>query len=100
VKDFQDISSRKGFIRKVYGIFCSQMTCTIAITAIIMNNKQLALYLRNHFEYLSLISFGASTAAALTLVRNPHLRHKAPYNIALVAIHAISQSFMIGTFSR
>lgn len=98
--DMQALSSRKGFIRKVYGIFSTQMLCTIVTTAMIMQHPSWARYLQRNFDKVSLSSFGIATSIALILVRFPSIRHQPTRSLPLVLIHAISQSLMIGTIAR
>ena len=98
--DLSALSSRKGFIRKVYSIFSAQMLTTIITTAVIVQHPKLARYLQKHFEAVSLSSFGVATSIALLLVRFPSLRHIPSRSIPLLLLHALSQSIMIGTVSR
>ena len=98
--DLSALSSRKGFIRKVYSIFSAQMLCTIITTAVIMHHPKLARYLQRHFEYVFVSSFGVATSIALLLVSFPSLRYRPSRSLPLLFLHALSQSTMIGTIAR
>jgi hypothetical protein len=100
IKDLRDVSTRKGFIRKVYLIFCVQMSCTVATTAYIMNHPALASFLQKHYQTVALTNLIGGTAVVITLLNVPGLRFKKPYNFIMVGIHAMLQSFVVGTFSR
>ena len=100
VSDFRTASSRKGFIRKVYAIFGSQVATTVLMTAVIMRHPPLAKYLQMNYQSVALMSFLSSMAAVLGLVLHPSLRYTAPFNFMALALFAIAQSIMIGTFAR
>jgi len=99
VADFLTRYSRTGFIRKVYSIFTVQMATTICVTALIMNNNELAAYLVRNFQAIGIASYVLSTAAVMTLVSMPKLRYKMPWNLLLLGVHTLCQSVMVGVFS-
>lgn len=99
LQDFATRDSRLGFIRKVYAIFGIQITATIFITYIIMNNRALAGVLFRNFKALSAVTFLGSTGIIFAMVANPELRYNAPTNFILLGLHTVLQSFMVGTFS-
>ena len=99
LSDFTTRGSRMGFIRKVYAIFSAQMVCTIAITAVIMNNSNLQQLLYQNFKVFMIASYLISTGVIVTLVANPELRYKSPVNFILLGIHTILQSINVGIFS-
>lgn len=99
ITDVSDRGSRNGFVRKVYSIFIAQMITTIAITATIMRNSNLAYFLQANFAIVSLVAFVVSTAAVLLLCSRPNLRYESPNNFILLGIHTLCQSVMVGTFS-
>lgn len=88
-----------GFIRKVFAIFGAQMTTTIAVTYFIMRNSDVASFLLQNYQPISIGSFIVSTGIILTLVNNPKLRYTFPNNILLLGMHTFLQSVMVGTFS-
>ena len=99
LSDFTTRGSRTGFVRKVYTIFSAQMVCTIAITAMIMNNPNLQQFLFSNFKVFMITSYLVSTGVIVALVSNPELRYKSPVNFILLGIHTILQSISVGIFS-
>ena len=97
--DFTTRKSRLGFIRKVYAIFGTQMLTTILITYTIMTNHNIAQFLYENYQIIASSSFIISTGIIMSLVSNPKLRHKKPFNFILLGIHTILQSIIVGTFS-
>jgi FtsH-binding integral membrane protein len=97
--DFVTRGSRLGFIRKVYAIFSAQMLSTIAVTYVIMNNRNLAQLLLQNYQPIAIGSLLASTGIVVALVSNPALRYTSPVNFILLGIHTLLQSIMVGSFS-
>lgn len=97
--DFATRGSRKGFIRKVYSIFCAQMVCTIAITSIIMNDGNIQNFLLRNFKAFLISAYLISTGVIVALVSNPKLRYIAPINFVLLGLHTVMQSILVGIFS-
>jgi FtsH-binding integral membrane protein len=99
LSDFATRDSRLGFVRKVYSIFAAQMLCTIAVTGVIMNDRALQYTLLSNFQRLSIVSYIVSFGVISALVSSPKLRHTAPYNFVLLAVHTFLQSVNVGLFS-
>jgi protein lifeguard len=97
--DFATRGSRKGFIRKVYSIFCAQMVCTIAITSVIMNDGNIQNFLLRNFKAFLISAYLISTGVIVALVSNPRLRYIAPVNFVLLGLHTVMQSILVGIFS-
>jgi protein lifeguard len=97
--DFATRGSRKGFIRKVYSIFCAQMVCTIAITSIIMNDGNIQSFLLRNFKAFLISAYLISTGVIVALVSNPRLRYIKPVNFVLLGLHTVMQSILVGIFS-
>ncbi len=99
ISEFTDVSSRKGFIRKVYGIFMVQMAATIGATAYTMNNFELQHFFFQHIKPLFSAAFSGIFLSSMALQWAPNLRYKAPANFILLGIHTLCNSFFLAIFS-
>ena len=99
ISEFTDVSSRKGFIRKVYGIFMVQMAATISATAYTMNNSELQNFFFQHIKPLFTAAFSGIFLSSMALQWAPNLRYKAPANFILLGIHTLCNSFFLAIFS-
>eukprot|EP01041_Mallomonas_annulata_P013060 gene13060-27562_t len=97
--DFDQRSSRLGFIRKVYAIFSAQMLGTIAVTAVIMGNDDLEFFLLRNYLPTTVTTGLLSTGILCALVASPKLRHTYPINLALLGVQTLLQAITVGTFS-
>jgi protein lifeguard len=75
------------------------MLCTIAVTGVIMNDRALQYTLLSNIQRLSIGSYIVSFGVISALVSSPKLRHTAPYNFVLLAVHTFLQSVNVGLFS-
>jgi len=99
VSDFSNVSSRKGFIRKVYSIFIVQMITTISATAVTMKNLDLQNFFFDHIKPLFTTAFAGVFISSMALQWAPKLRYKAPINFILLGIHTLCNSFFLAIFS-
>ena len=76
IREFTDASSRKGFIRKVYGIFIVQMAVTISATAHTMNNFELQNFFFQHIKPLFSAAFSGIFLSSMALQWAPGLRYR------------------------
>ena len=97
--DFQTRDSRQGFARKVYSIFSLQMLTTVLVAYTIMTNWQVANFLFRHSTPVMLASSAGSMAIVAALASNAKLRYTPPLNFALLGVHTVLQSIMLGMFS-
>ncbi len=96
--DFRTRGSRTSFIRKVYSVFMAQMVTTIGVTATIMTNEDLKYFLYANHRSVSIIATVLSIVAVMSLVRHPTLRYKRPHNLAVLGVHTLCQSVLLGVF--
>ena len=96
--DFRSRQSRTGFIRKVYSVFMAQMVTTIGVTATIMTNEELKYFLYVNYKYVGMAATALSVIAVMSLVSHPTLRYKRPYNLAVLGVHTLCQSILLGVF--
>jgi FtsH-binding integral membrane protein len=75
------------------------MLTTMAVTYKIMADANIARFLYENYQPISIGSLVASTGIVLGLVTNPELRHRPPWNFVLLGLHTLLQSVMVGTFS-
>jgi protein lifeguard len=99
LQDFQTRDSRLGFIRKVYSIFGVQMAATVGITAFIMSNFDVALFLIRNLQSVVLSTGLISTAVVIALGFSPNLRYNAPYNFLLLGLFTFCQAVVVGSLS-
>ena len=99
MNDFQTRDSRNGFVRKVYAILSFQLLITIAVTYLIMTNRQLQYWLFTNWKNVSMISVAFSLASVLPLVSSKTVRYTFPFNLVLLGVHSVCQSIMVGTFA-
>jgi FtsH-binding integral membrane protein len=94
--DFLTRSSRQGFLRRVYSIFAAQMSMTIVVAGIVMNDPRIANYFIQNWIQMSLGSLAGSTLIVGLLTSNSYLRQTPPFNIFFLGIHTFLQSVVMG----
>ena len=96
--DFVTRNSRTSFIRKVYSVFMTQMITTIGVTAAITTNEDLKYFLHMNYKFVSITATVLSIIAVMSLVSHPTLRYKRPQNLAVLGVHTLCQSILLGVF--
>lgn len=96
-KNLPDIEKaiRLGFIKKVYGIFLSQLVLTFGLVCITFIDV-VSSFLRDHI-YIFYIVIVASLALFLVLICGKKIARKVPVNYILLTIWTLLESYMLAT---
>ncbi|XP_037537393.1 transmembrane BAX inhibitor motif containing 1a [Nematolebias whitei] len=96
--NWDDLSIRHAFIRKVYMILASQLLVTTAIVAIFTFAEPVRLFVqKNPVVYWVSYAIYFITHIALVCCKGP--RRKFPWNLILLLIFTLALSYMTGTIS-
>ncbi|XP_061926737.1 transmembrane BAX inhibitor motif containing 1a isoform X1 [Entelurus aequoreus] len=96
--DWDDVSIRHAFIRKVYMILASQLLFTTAIVAVFTFVEPVRYFVqRNQAIYWA--SYGVYFVTHLVLVCCKGPRRKFPWNLILLFIFTLALSYMTGSIS-
>lgn len=96
--NWDSLTVRHAFIRKVYLILASQLLITVAIVAVFTFVDKVRLFVvQNPAVYWA--SFGVYFVTHIVLVCCKGPRRKFPWNLILLAIFTLAMSYMTGTIS-
>lgn len=92
---FSDKAVRMGFIRKVYGILCAQLTITFGIVAIFVFVDSVQEFAKNNIA-LFWSAFGITIALIIVLACCGNFRRKTPWNFIALFVFTICEGYLIG----
>ncbi|KAH8291025.1 hypothetical protein KR054_007807 [Drosophila jambulina] len=95
---FDDQSIRKGFIRKVFGIFLVQLLFTLGVMAAFLYHKPTKYFVQQN-PVVIMVSAIINIMIAILIVCFETVRRKHPVNLICLAIYTVTMSLLLGAVS-
>ncbi|KAH8253739.1 hypothetical protein KR032_006682, partial [Drosophila birchii] len=95
---FDDQSIRKGFIRKVFGIFLVQLLFTLGVMAVFLYHKPTKYFVQRNIVVIAVAAV-INIMVAVLIVCSETVRRKHPVNLVCLAIYTVTMSLLLGAVS-
>ncbi|KAH8257819.1 hypothetical protein KR038_001557, partial [Drosophila bunnanda] len=95
---FDDQSIRKGFIRKVFGIFLAQLLFTLCVMAVFVYHKPTKYFVQKN-PVVVIVAAIINIMVAILIVCSETVRRKHPINLVCLAIYTVTMSLLLGALS-
>lgn len=97
VIDFESLSPRIGFVRKVYSILSVQLAFTVAFSALCMTSKTVQHFILSDIG-LGLLAVAAvlSLVVGITLMCYTSIARKVPTNYILLGVFTMAEAYFVG----
>ncbi|KAH8309259.1 hypothetical protein KR059_007384, partial [Drosophila kikkawai] len=95
---FDDQSIRKGFIRKVFGIFLVQLLFTLGVMALFVYHNPTKYFVQKN-PIVVIIAVLINIMIAILIVLSETVRRKHPINLVCLGIYTVTMSLLLGAVS-
>ncbi|XP_020806797.1 protein lifeguard 1 isoform X2 [Drosophila serrata] len=95
---FDDQSIRKGFIRKVFGIFLVQLLFTLGVMAFFLYHEPTKYFVQKN-AIVVIVAAIINIMVAILIVCSETVRRKHPVNLVCLAIYTVTMSLLLGALS-
>lgn len=92
---FEDKAIRRGFIRKVYGILCIQLSISLGSVLLFTMSKEAQNFAFNSFWFF-IVAFGMSICTLCPMMCSQSLRRQTPHNYIFLILFTIAFAILIG----
>lgn len=93
---FNDVTIRRGFIRKVYSILMCQLLITVGMIALFLYHQPTKMWVQHHLE-IFWICFAVTFVLIICMSCCTSVRRKAPMNFIFLFLFTIAEGFLLAT---